>query len=639
MASAEDVVLAERSVHFMAARTTRDSAGFPPFVTAVVCVAALYFARSVLIPIALAVLLAFLLAPLVNLLQKAHLGRTGPVIAVVLLVAALLTGLGWLVFNQAISLATQIPNYRTTISRKIESFRGARENGIGKAEATVKELGKELSSTIETPSPDETTDQNQRGKHPLLPGGSIAHPVPVEVVQQNSPIASVRALLGPFLSPIATLLIVMVFTAFILLRSEDLRDRLFTLAGLSRFHVTTQAFDEATKRVGRYLFLQFLVNLGYGAVFGTALCFIGVPNAFLWGVLAGLLRFIPYVGTMVGAAMPILLSLAVLDGWAKPLMAFGAFMVIEVLTSYVIEPLVYAAQTGVSSLAILVAAIFWAALWGPIGLLLSTPLTVCIVVIGRYIPQWEFLSVLLGDQRVLGTEVQLYQRLRRIDAEGARQVIDAFLKEGSIEKLYDSVITPVLIFIEKDRAQVGLGEEREQFVFQTLKDIIEELTLKPEAETQSQEVDAEAGGPLIPSAVAAKEKNIVGCAVACIPARDEGDEILGMMLAHLATRAGYASQIVLPASVEDMIEETAEQNCEVIYISALPPYSVYSMRRLYKKLRVRFPKSRIGIGLWGFTGNIDVMRTRLGILEADVIVNSLSEATTQFSTLAEAVPQ
>jgi predicted PurR-regulated permease PerM len=547
-------------------------------------------------------------------------------------------GLGWLVFNQAISLATQIPNYRTTISRKIESFRGVREKGIGKAEATVNELGKELSSTIETPSPDESTDQNQRSKHPLLPGGSIAHPVPVEVVQQNSPIASVRALLGPFLSPIATLAIVMVFTAFILLRSEDLRDRLFALAGLSRFHVTTQAFDEATKRVGRYLFFQFLMNLGYGAVFGTALYFIGVPNAFLWGVLAALLRFVPYIGTMVGAAMPILLSLAVFDGWAKPFMAFGAFVVIEILTSYVIEPLVYAAQTGVSSLAILVAAIFWAALWGPIGLLLSTPLTVCIVVIGRYIPQWEFLSVLLGDQRVLGTEVQLYQRLRRMDAEGAREVVDGFLKEGSIEKLYDSVITPVLIFIEKDRADVGLGDAREHFVFQTLKEIVEELTVRPEVEAQTPEIDAEVNVEAL-ATVTSKQKNVAGCAIACMPARDEGDEILGMMLAHLATRAGYSAQVVVLASLEEMMEEAAEQHCEVVYVSALPPYGVYNMRRLYKKLRVRFPESRIGVGLWGFAGNLEAMRVRLGIVEADTIVSSLSEATGQVPLLTEAVTQ
>jgi predicted PurR-regulated permease PerM len=623
----------------MATRTTRDSASFPTVVTAVVCIAALYFARSVLVPIALAVLFAFLLAPLVNLLQKAHLGRTGPVIVVVLLIAGLLVGLGWLVFNQAISLATQIPNYKTTISRKIEAFRGVRENGIGKAEATVTELGKELSSTIETPSPDETNDQSQKSKHTLLPGGSIAHPVPVEVVQQNSPIASVRTLLGPFLGPLATLAIVMVFTAFILLRSEDLRDRLFALAGLSRFHVTTQAFDEATQRVGRYLFFQFLMNLGYGTLFGVALYFIGIPNAFLWGVLAALLRFVPYLGTMVGAAMPILLALAVFDGWAKPLMAFGAFVVIEGLTSYVVEPLVYAAQTGVSSLAILVAAIFWAALWGPVGLLLSTPLTVCIVVIGRYIPQWEFLSVLLGDQRVLGTEVQLYQRLRRMDAEGARQVIEGFLKEGSIEKLYDSVITPVLIFIEKDRADVGLGEAREQFVFQTLKETIEELTLRPEPGRQPREIDKEANIEALSSVSATKNTDVTDCAITCMPARDEGDEILGMMLAHLATRAGYNAQVVAPASFEDMMEEAAGQHCELIYVSALPPYGVYNMRRLYKQLHVRFPKSRIGIGLWGFTGDIEVMRTRLGIVEADMIVSTLSEATSQVPSLAEVVTQ
>lgn len=579
--------------------------------------------------------MAFLLAPLVKLLEKAHLGRTAPVIVVVLLVAGLLTGLGWLVFNQAISLATQIPNYRSTISRKIESVRGARESGIGKAEATVNELGKELSSTIETPSPDEPSDPSQRSKHPLLPGGSIAHPIPVEVVQQNSPIASVRALLGPFLGPLATLGIVMVFTAFILLRSEDLRDRLFTLAGLSRFHVTTQAFDEATQRVGRYLFFQFLMNLGYGAVFGLALYFIGVPNAFLWGVLAALLRFVPYLGTMLGAAMPIVLALAVFDGWQKPLLAFGAFVLLEILTSYVIEPLLYAAQTGVSSLAILVAAIFWAALWGPVGLLLSTPLTVCIVVIGRYIPQWEFLSVLLGDQRVLGMEVQLYQRLRRMDAEGARQVIDGFLKEGSIEKLYDSVITPVLVFIEKDRADVGLGEAREQFVFQTLKEIIEELTLRP-VETESQELREGEDIKSLPTAAAARNANVAECSISCMPARDEGDEILGMMLAHLATRAGYNAQVVAPASPDDMMEEATKQHCDLIYVSALPPYGIYDMRRLYKALRVRFPKLRIGIGLWGFAGNIDVMRTRLGIAEADMVVSSLSEATNQVPSLTEA---
>jgi len=622
----------------MASRTTRDPSSFPPFVTAVICVAALYFARSVLIPIALAVLLAFLLAPLVNLLEKARLGRTGPVIVVVLLVAGLLGGLGYLVFNQAISLASQIPNYKTTISRKIESFRGVKETGIGKAEATVKELGQELSSTIETPTPDDDSNQNPRGRRSLLPGGSIAHPVAVEVVQQNSPIASARELLGPFLGPVATLGIVMVFTAFILLRRDDLRNRLFTLAGLSRFHVTTQAFDEATRRVGRYLFLQFLMNLGYGALFGTALYFIGVPNAFLWGVLAGLLRFVPYLGTLAGAAMPVLLSLAVFDGWLKPLLAFGSFVVIEILSSYVIEPLLYAAQTGVSSLAILVAAIFWAALWGPVGLLLSTPLTVCIVVIGRYIPQWEFLSVLLGDQRVLGTEVRLYQRLRRVDAEGARQVVDAFLREGSIEKLYEAVITPVLIFIEKDRAEVGLGDAREQFVFQTLKEIIEELAVRPVVETDGPEIE-EAPTKDSKLAVPHAKKTNGGCAITCIPARDEGDEIMGMMLGHLSNRAGYNAQVIVPASVEDMMDQASEQQCEVIYVSALPPYGVYNTRRLYKKLRVRFPKSRIGIGLWGFGGNLEVMRTRLGIAEADLIVSGLSEAIDQVPSLAEAVPQ
>jgi hypothetical protein len=247
--------------------------------------------------------------------------------------------------------------------------------------------------------------------------------------------------------------------------------------------------------------------------------------------------------------------------------------------------------------------------------------------------------VLLGDQRVLGTEVQLYQKLRRMNAEEARQVVDDFLKEGSIEKLYESVITPVLIFIEKDRAEVGLGDAREQFVFQTLKEIIEELTLKPVTETGDQEINEEVNANPKPTVGVAGNTNGDGCAITCLPARDEGDEIVGMMLAHLSNRAGYNAQAVVPASVEDMMEEASEQHCEVIYISALPPYGVYNTRRLYKKLRVRFPKSRIGVGLWGFGGNLEVMRTRLGIMEADVIVSTLSDAISQVPSLAETVPQ
>jgi predicted PurR-regulated permease PerM len=606
---------------------------FPPVVTAVICGAALYFARTVLVPIALAMLLAFLLAPVVSRLQRARLGRPAAAVLVVFLAALILAGVGWLVFDQAIGLATQMPNYRATISRKIASFRGARESGIGKAEATVKELGNELSSPSETQTPGENSEQDSRGKRSPAPSATVAHPLPVQIVPQNDPITSVRTFVGPFIGPIGMIAIIMVFTAFILVRQEDLRDRLFTLAGLSRFHDTTHAFDEATQRVGRYLLVLFVVNLGYGLVFGLALYLIGLPNALLWGILAGVLRFIPYIGAMTGAAMPIILALAVFDGWSRPLLALGAFIVIEMLVSLVIEPLLFSAHTGISSLAILVAAIFWAALWGPAGLLLSTPLTVCIVVVGRYIPQLEFLNVLFGDKLVAGADIQLYQRLRGLDFEGAKQLVQEYLQEKPIEELYDSVITPVLIFQKKDLKGARFGEAGDQFFFQSLKEIVEDLTVQSPAE--GQEADSDTQAQPSPAVPASDKGGTAPIEISCFPARDERDEIVGMMLAHMLLRAGYRAHVVVPAPIQDMLEEISAQD-EAVCISTLPPLAVFHTRKLYKQVRTRSPNSRIVIGLWGFAGNVDAMKTRLGMGESDAIVTTITEATRQIPLLIEA---
>ncbi len=620
----------------MATRSGPNVVTFPPIVTAVICVAALYFARTVLVPIALAVLLAFLLAPLVNWMERAHLGRPGTAVIVVLLAASILLGVGWVVFDQAIGLATQIPNYKATISRKIESFRGVKEGGIGKVEATVKELGNELQSSVDTQSSDTAGQQDSRGRHLPVPSATVAHPLPVEVIPQSDPITSVRSLLGPFLGPIGMVAIIMVFTAFILIRQEDLRDRLFTLAGLSRFHVTMQAFDEATQRVGRYLILQSVVNLSFGVVFGLALYFIGVPNALLWGILAGVLRFIPYVGAISGAAMPIILSLAVFDGWLRPLLALGAFLAIESVASLVVEPLLYAAHTGVSSLAILVAAIFWAALWGPAGLLLSTPLTVCIVVVGRYIPQLEFLNVLLGDKLMSGADIQLYQRLLAMDFEGAKQLVHEYLEEKPIEDLYDSVITPVLIFQKKDLKEARLGEAGDHFFFQSLKEIIEDLTVQ--SPTDVPDTSSAPHEDVSQALVAPSNSGVAKIEISCIPSRDERDEILGMMLAHLLMRAGYRAHVIVPGPMQEMLEEISEQEDEAICITTLPPLAVFHTRKLYKRVRTQSPKSRIVVGMWGFSGNVDAMKTRLGMAESDSIVTTLAEATKQIPLLTEAPP-
>jgi len=586
-------------------------------------VVALYFGRGILVPIALAILLAFLLEPAVTWMEKLRLGRAGPVIIAVLLAISVLGAASWLVFVQAVDLADKFPNYKATISKKIESLRGAKGKGLAKAKATVSELGKEISSTIGAGE----NVQEPAGSHPGLPAASRARPFPVEVIPRTNPLSSLWAVVTPLLSPFAITGIVMVFTAFILLRREDLQRRIFTVAGLARFHVTAQAFQETTHLVGRYLMLQSLVNLGYGLVYGTALFFIGVPNALLWGVLAAVLRFIPYVGMLVAGALPILLSLAVFEGWMRPLLTVVVFAGLEIITAYVVEPLLYGSQVGISSLAILVAAVFWAALWGPAGLLLSTPLTVVIVVVGRYIPQLEFLSVLFGDEKVLTTEVQLYQALLQMDLSGAKNLVDEYLKEKSIVDLYDSVFMPVLIFTEKDRQEAALGDDREQFLLQSLKRLIEDLMIDPRGEVR-----------MIPAGEARNQGN-EAMTLACIPARDEADQIMAMMLAHLLTRAGCRTSAVPPATLEEMLGEMSEHDTDMVYISSVPPLAVSHLRSIYKKARLRFPKCKIGIGLWGYPAEPDAIRTRLGLVDTDIVVTTLSKAVAQVSLSPDTVAQ
>jgi len=616
-------------------------APFPPIVTAVICVAALYFARAVLVPVSLAILLAFLLAPAVKLLERWHLGRTGPVVVVVLTTILVLVALGWIVGKQAIHLAGEIPDYSDTITKKIETIRGMRNGGLGRAATTVNQLGAELSKTIESPSPalqSRSAPGTAHQRAALPTKTTTQNPVPVEVVaNKGGSLDSLRSLLGPVLGPLATIGIVIVFTAFMLLRREDLRDRLFTLAGLNRIHVTRQAFGEAANRVVRYLWLQSLVNLCFGVTIGFALYFIGLPNALLWGVLAGVLRFIPYVGTLVGAALPVILSFAIFDGWARPLLTLGLFATLEALVGYVVEPLLYAAHTGISSLAILVAAIFWAALWGPVGLLLSTPLTVCLVVMGRYIPQLEFLSVLLGDKSVLATEVQLYQSLNALDKEEAQRVIEQCLHEKSLRDLYDSVFIPVLVLAERNKHDPAFGGDQSGYLFHELKAIVEDLAVRYTKE--GGQTDAPQQVSSAEQILSDRSASAPSIGVCCLATRDEGDEVAGIMLAHLLVQAGYDAHAVSLGSNTDMLDEVADQECGILYISALPPLGISSIRRLYKRVRGRFPKSRVAIALWSYDGDVDTMKTLLRITDSDLIITTLGQAVVQIQQFTELAPR
>ena len=355
------------------------------------------------------------------------------------------------------------------------------------------------------------------------------------------------------------------------------------LVGHGQLNVTTQVFEEAANRVSRYLRVQLMVNVSYGLPVGIALYLIGIPNAALWGVLATALRFIPYLGAWIAAALPIALAFAISDDWSLVVWTVAVFVVLELISNNVIEPWAYGASTGMSALAVIVAAIFWTWLWGAVGLLLAVPLTVCLVVVGRYIPQFSFLSIMLGDQPVLSLQDRIYQRLLARDQEEAAELAEEYVGEKGLEALYEDVLIPVLDLAERDRHSDALSEERTRFVFDSTRTLAEDLDEHPDEEKEPTE-SAEAKDAQQPEAP-------LGPISACIvPARDEADEIVGAMLRRCLARRKVAAELltidVLKSEVMDRLTELAPQ---VLYVSALPPAAVLHASYFCKRLRPRFP--------------------------------------------------
>jgi methanogenic corrinoid protein MtbC1 len=418
-----------------------------------------------------------------------------------------------------------------------------------------------------------------------------------------------------------------VFSVFILMKREDVRNRLIRLVAPRQLNTMTQVLDDAALGVSRYLLVQFALNSLYGCLIAAGLYFIGMPNAILWGVLAGLLRFIPYIGPLIGGALPLLLALGVFDGWTQPLLILGFFTAVELVASQVVEPVIGGARTGISPLAILVSAVFWGALWGPAGLILSMPLTVCVVVMGRHVPELEFLNVLLGDEPVLAPKARFYQRLLSLDQQEAQSVVDAFLKEGTPIELYDQVVIPALSMAEQDRHKGALDEAKEVFIVQSVSEFIGELA----------EYD-----PPRP----ARQSGRTDLRVICLPANDQADEISAAMLSQVLERAGFPV-VCLPVagSVPEAVEGLAEimpQPGDIVCISALPPFALLNARTMSKRLRQKFPDLKIMVGLWTFSLS-ERTAERLGQAFVDTVVTTLADAVTQIhdfagSTLAEDSP-
>ncbi|MGD0212052.1 MAG: AI-2E family transporter [Terriglobales bacterium] len=585
-----------------------DSSRLLMLIAVAVVIVGLYFGREVLIPLALAVVLAFVFTPVVGGLQKCHLGRVPAVLVVLLLAFTVIGTLGWVVTGQLMDIVDQLPNYEDNIHAKIESLRVPDGSRLKNATNTVNALGAELSAASQ-PAADKKTTTTSRGR-----------PIAVQVAQPPSNANQyLRAIIGPLTGVFETSAMVIVFTLFMLVKREDLRNRVIRLAGQQQLHVVTQALDDASRRLSRYLLMQFLVNITYGTAFGSAAYLIGIPHALLWGVLSGILRFVPYVGTPIAAAFPMGMALAVFPGWQQAGLIFGVFVVLEIVVANVVEPRLYGAHTGISSLAILVAAVFWATLWGPVGLMLSTPLTVCLILMGRYVPQLTFLEILLGDEPVLPVEAHFYQRLLALDQEEARAIAESQLREKPIGDFYDSILIPALMLAEQDRHLDMLGPGIATFISQSTRELIEEVGERPI------DIPFMFNGDKL-NGRNAGETVLSGLRVVCIGAGDEADELVTMMFEQLLKRLGCSVRRLPHVLHGTVVDQAAVNAAQVVVVSALPPFAVGQARSLCKLLRQRHPQLKMILGLWGFKGGVAKARERVGSSSADMVATSFQQA-------------
>jgi predicted PurR-regulated permease PerM len=585
-------------------------------------IAALYLARAILVPLAFALILTFVLSPVVALLQRSRIGRVTSVVVTVLVMVAAAGCVAWIIAIQLVDVAQELPRYRQNIHAKMEALRIPTTGPLGLAASSLKDIVRELSSPA---APD--TGPVQKRKQRTAPGTPVP-PLPVQIVPQPADGWDYLRDFAPVLRPLGVTGLVLIFTVFMLIKRFDLRHRLFRLVGLGRINIMTQALDDAAQRVSRYLLMQLLVNAGFGSLFGFGLYFIGVPNSALWGVLAALFRIVPYVGTTVAAALPIALSLAAFHSWLPPLLVFLLFAGLESIVSNFIEPWLYGSNTGISSLALLVAAVFWTLLWGPAGLILSTPLTVCLVVLGRYVPQLSFLHTLLGDEVVLGEDAQIYQRLLAMDQPEAHAIVDRFLKEKSLVDLYDSVLIPALSLAEQDRHKGAIETTREEFFFLSINDMITEFSEFQLAHDSSQAEGAVAeSGPV----------ERLRARILCLPANDRADEVTAAMLAQILEHAGHAalSLPIVHTSPVELLALIEKRQDDVICICALPPYAFPPARTMCKLIRERFPKLKLVIGVWGFSGDAEKAKARFDRTQPDRLLTSLAQAVEQIQELIQ----
>lgn len=581
-------------------------------------IVALYFGQTILIPIALAVLLSFALAPLVSRLRRWGLPRVPAVLLAVLLAFGAIATFGLIVGSQLAQLADNLPSYQENIRAKVRSLQDALPQGgiVEQLSRMLHELGQDLQQVQQqTQQAQDASDTGDRGR--LILERPQQEPITVRIQQPAmSPFEVLETVGLPLLAPVGTAGIVIVFAIFMLLEREDLRDRLIRLLGGGNLHQTTEALNEAATRVSRYLLMQLVVNASYGIPVGIGLWLIGVPNALLWGLLATVLRFVPYVGPFIAALFPIVLSVAVDPGWSMLLWTIALFLVLELISNNIIEPWLYGASTGVSTVAILVAAIFWTSLWGAVGLLLSTPLTVCLAVIGRYVPQLAFLDVLLGSEPVLVPSERFYQRMLVGDSEEGEDIADEFLKERPLIAFYEEVMLPALRLAETDRRRKVLVGEGRAVVVNGFLEVVAELADHEDPGPEDEEI-----------AAAAPAMADDGAIVLCIAGRTGLDRVAAAMLAQLLQRRGVATHI-LPADAvsPERIGTLKLDDARLVCLAYMGPAAVAHARLVCRRLRRIAAQTPILLAF--LNGQLDEAKEGepSRALGADLVAVSLREA-------------
>ena len=612
-------------------------------IVALAIVAALYFAREVLIPLTLAVLLAIILAPLVSVLRRLRIGRVTAVLLAVAMAIGVICAIGGLIGTQIAELADNIPAYAQRIETKAADVRSYVTDEVGHA---VSRLGYSAA-----PEP-----KSNPGAKPSPLGSAAkdnAKPTPVEVHQPDpSPLELAERYLSPILSPLGTVGIVFIVTIFILLQQEDLRDRLIRLFGAADLRRTTVALDDGGRRLSRYFLTQLGVNTAFGTILGVALLLMGVPSPLLWGVLAGLLRFVPYIGSLIAALFPMALAAAVEPGWSMVLWTGGLFFVTEAVAGQFVEPLLYGNSTGLSPVSVVVAAIFWSWLWGPIGLILSTPLSLCLVVLGRHVEQLEFLDVMLGDRPALTPVESFYQRMLTADQDEASDHAELLLKELSLTAYYDEVALPGLELAAVDAQRNILSAEQLARIKETIKELVQDLESHVDKKPAPDKAEDVAG----PSSQDQALSNLpppgsVECGgnglaaiwrgsapVLCVAGRGPLDEAVAAMLCQLLSKHGIGARVApYEAATRGNINLLQTDDVALVCVSYLDVGGKSAhLRYLLQRLRQRMPLTPFVVGLWpsdNVSGPQQMLRAEFG---ANHYARTLREAVETCVTIANA---